>query len=146
MRDAEAQEVERVRLGQRDEIGLGEARREAGGGPVQSPRRIAARTSPGESIASLYRARRVPTRWGAIAAYAGVAAANQLLWLTFAPITTATAEHYGVCEGAVGWLSQVFPLLYVLLAIPAGIALDRGVPAGAAGRRVADRGWAAPSG
>lgn len=64
-------------------------------------------------------------RWGAIAAYAGVAAANQLLWLTFAPITTATAEHYGVSEGAVGWLSQVFPLIYVVLALPAGIALDR---------------------
>jgi predicted MFS family arabinose efflux permease len=67
----------------------------------------------------------VPTRWGAIAAYAAVAAANQLLWLTFAPITTATAEHYGVSESAVGWLSQVFPLLYVLLALPAGRALDR---------------------
>jgi predicted MFS family arabinose efflux permease len=68
----------------------------------------------------------VAARWGAIAAYAAVAAANQLLWLTFAPITTATADHYGVSEGAVGWLSQVFPLLYVVLAIPAGLALDRG--------------------
>jgi predicted MFS family arabinose efflux permease len=68
----------------------------------------------------------VPSRWGAVAAYAAVAAANQLLWLTFAPITTATADHYGVSEGAVGWLSQVFPLLYVVLAIPAGLALDRG--------------------
>jgi predicted MFS family arabinose efflux permease len=67
----------------------------------------------------------VRPRWGAIAAYAGVAAANQLLWLTFAPITTATADHYGVSESAVGWLSQVFPLLYVVLALPAGIALDR---------------------
>ncbi len=67
----------------------------------------------------------VPSRWGAIGAYAAVAAANQLLWLTFAPITTATADHYGVSEGAVGWLSQVFPLLYVVLAIPAGLALDR---------------------
>jgi predicted MFS family arabinose efflux permease len=67
----------------------------------------------------------VPSRWGAIGAYAAVAAANQLLWLTFAPITTATAEHYGVSEGAVGWLSQVFPLLYVVLAVPAGLALDR---------------------
>ena len=51
--------------------------------------------------------------------------ANQLLWLTYAPITTATAEHFDVSESAVGWLSQVFPLLYVVLAIPAGLALDR---------------------
>jgi predicted MFS family arabinose efflux permease len=67
----------------------------------------------------------VSARWGTVAAYAAVAAANQLLWLTYAPITTATAEHFGVSEGAVGWLSQVFPLLYVVLAIPAGLALDR---------------------
>ena len=60
-----------------------------------------------------------------MAAYAAVAAANQLLWLTYAPITTATAEHFDVSESAVGWLSQVFPLLYVVLAIPAGLALDR---------------------
>ena len=67
----------------------------------------------------------MPARWGTVAAYAAVAAANQLLWLTYAPITTATAEHFDVSESAVGWLSQVFPLLYVVLAIPAGLALDR---------------------
>ena len=67
----------------------------------------------------------MPARWGTVAAYAAVAAANQLLWLTYAPITTDTAEHFGVSESAVGWLTQVFPLLYVLLAIPAGMALDR---------------------
>lgn len=65
------------------------------------------------------------TRWGLVAAYAAAAGANQLLWLTYAPITTRTAEHYGVSESAVGWLTQVFPLLYVVLAIPAGIALQR---------------------
>jgi predicted MFS family arabinose efflux permease len=67
----------------------------------------------------------VLTRWRTVAAYAAVAGANQLLWLTYAPITTDVAEHFGVSEGAVGWLSQVFPLLYVILAIPAGLALDR---------------------
>jgi len=64
-------------------------------------------------------------RWGAVAAYGSVAAANQLLWLTYAPVTTDAARHYGVSEEAIGWLSQVFPLLYVVLAIPAGVALDR---------------------
>ena len=69
--------------------------------------------------------RRVPARWGMVAAYAAVAAANQLLWLTYVPITTDAAAYFGVSESAVGWLSQVFPLLYVLLALPAGLALDR---------------------
>ncbi len=48
-----------------------------------------------------------------------------MLWLTFAPITTASAHHFHVSESTVGWLSEVFPLLYVLLSIPAGMALDR---------------------
>lgn len=64
-------------------------------------------------------------RWSVIAAYAGLAAATQMLWLTFAPITTGSARHYGVSENAIGWLSEIFPLLYVVLALPAGIALDR---------------------
>ncbi|NMO03816.1 MFS transporter [Gordonia sp. TBRC 11910] len=65
------------------------------------------------------------SRWGAVAAYSLLGASTQLLWLTFAPITTDAAKHYGVSAGAIGWLANVFPLLYVVLAIPAGIALDR---------------------
>jgi predicted MFS family arabinose efflux permease len=60
-----------------------------------------------------------------IVAYSLVCAATQVLWLTFAAITTETAHHYGVSVGAVGWLAEIFPLLYVVLAIPAGILLDR---------------------
>jgi len=63
--------------------------------------------------------------WRVVAAYAFVASASQMLWLTFAPITTATAHHFHVSESAVGWLSEVFPLIYVVLAIPAGMLLDR---------------------
>ena len=65
------------------------------------------------------------TRWPVLAAFVLVTSANQMLWLTFAPVTTEAAEHYGVSIGAIGALSAVFPLLYVLLAIPAGFALDR---------------------
>lgn len=60
-----------------------------------------------------------------IAAFALVGAATQVLWLTFAPVTTVAAEHYGVSENAIGWLANVFPLVYVVLAIPAGLFLDR---------------------
>lgn len=65
------------------------------------------------------------TRWSVIAAFVLVTSANQMLWLTFAPLTTDAAKHYGVGEGSIGALSAVFPLLYVVLALPAGIALDR---------------------
>jgi predicted MFS family arabinose efflux permease len=63
--------------------------------------------------------------WQVIVAYSLVCAATQVLWLTYAAITTETAKHYGVSVGAVGWLAEIFPLLYVVLAIPAGILLDR---------------------
>lgn len=58
-------------------------------------------------------------------AYGLVAAANQLLWLTFTPLTTPAAHHYGVSVSDIGWLSEIFPLLYVVLAVPAASLLDR---------------------
>jgi predicted MFS family arabinose efflux permease len=65
------------------------------------------------------------SRWGAILAFALVGAATQLVWLNFAGVTTVASERYGVSENAIGWLAQVFPLLYVVLAIPAGLILDK---------------------
>jgi predicted MFS family arabinose efflux permease len=65
------------------------------------------------------------SRWSALVAFAAVGATTQLLWLTFAPITSDAAKHYGVSETAIGWLANVLPLGYVVLAIPAGVWLDR---------------------
>jgi len=63
--------------------------------------------------------------WPAVLAYCLVGAANQMVWLTYAPVTTVSAEHFGVSETAVGWLANLFPLVYLPLAVPAGLALDR---------------------
>ncbi|GAA0597308.1 MFS transporter [Kribbella sandramycini] len=65
------------------------------------------------------------SRWSAIAGYSLVGAATQLVWLNFAGVTTVAAIHYAVSETAIGWLAQVFPLLYVVLSIPCGLLLDR---------------------
>ena len=62
--------------------------------------------------------------WRPVLAYAAVSAANQMLWLTYAPITTGAARHYGVSESAIGWLAELFPLLYVVLAVPTGRLID----------------------
>jgi len=67
----------------------------------------------------------IRSRWSAIVGYSLVGAATQLVWLNFAGITTVAASRYGVSESAIGWLAQVFPLLYVVLAIPCGLLLDR---------------------
>lgn len=63
-----------------------------------------------------------------VAAYAAISAANQMLWLTFTPITDGSAHHYGVSAGAVGWLAEIFPLVYVVLALPAGRCIDVAMP------------------
>lgn len=65
------------------------------------------------------------SRWSVVAAFTVVGAATQIVWLTYAPVTTAAAQRFGVSENAVGWLANLFPLFYVLLAIPAGVLLDR---------------------
>lgn len=70
-----------------------------------------------------------------IVVFALLGAVTQVLWVTFAPVTDAAGRYYDVGDGAIGWLANVFPLLYVVLAIPAGIVLDRrfrgGLAAGA---------------
>ena len=48
-----------------------------------------------------------------------------MLWLSFAPVTTRAADVLGVSDGAIGDLAVVNPVLYVLLAIPAGRWADR---------------------
>jgi len=63
-------------------------------------------------------------RWAILAGYGLLAACTQLLWLSFAPITTQAHRVMGVSEGAIGDLAGIFPLLYVLLALPTGRWLD----------------------
>ena len=63
-------------------------------------------------------------RWVILAGYALLAACTQLLWLAYAPITSQTHRIMGVSLGAVGDLAVIFPLMYVVLALPAGRWLD----------------------
>jgi MFS family permease len=63
-------------------------------------------------------------RWVVLLAFMGVVAINQLLWITFAPITTDAARYYGVSELSIGLLSLSFMLVYILVSIPASWAID----------------------
>ena len=63
-------------------------------------------------------------RWAILAGYGLLAACSQLLWLTYAPITTQAHRVMGVSTGAVGDLAVIFPLMYVILALPCGRWLD----------------------
>jgi hypothetical protein len=65
------------------------------------------------------------SRWTVLVSFSLLVACTQLLWLTFAAITDQTSAALHVSNGAVGDLAVVNPLLFVLLAIPAGRWLDR---------------------
>ena len=63
-------------------------------------------------------------RWIILIAFAAVVAANQLAWITFAPITASAATHYGVSTLLVGLLSASFMLVYIVFSIPASWVID----------------------
>jgi predicted MFS family arabinose efflux permease len=64
------------------------------------------------------------SRWSILAAYGLLAASTQLLWLTFAPITTQSARVMHVSSGATGDLAIIFPFVYIMLGLPTGRWLD----------------------
>jgi MFS family permease len=63
-------------------------------------------------------------RWVVLLAFMGVVAINQLLWITFAPITTDATQYYGVSELSIGLLSLSFMLVYIIVSIPASWLID----------------------
>ena len=64
-------------------------------------------------------------RWVVLAVFIIVALLSQLLWLTFAPITSEISELYNVTAFDISLLSLVWPLVFVFTAIPVGIFIDK---------------------
>ena len=53
-----------------------------------------------------------------------IVAVNQLLWITFAPITVDAAKYYSVTDLQIGILSMCFMIVYVVVSIPASLVID----------------------
>ncbi|HEY6797724.1 MAG TPA: MFS transporter [Kineosporiaceae bacterium] len=66
-----------------------------------------------------------PRRWLLLACYVLLVVASQLVWWSFAPVTIQVGRALGVSTGAVGDLAGINPLLYVVIALPAGRWADR---------------------
>lgn len=49
---------------------------------------------------------------------------NQLLWITFAPITAAATHYYGVSDIQIGMLSMCFMIVFIIVSIPASWVID----------------------
>ena len=63
-------------------------------------------------------------RWVVLVVFMLAAAFNQLLWITFAPITSSAASFYGVSVLSIGLLSLSFMAVYLVVSIPASWVID----------------------
>ena len=64
-------------------------------------------------------------RWVVLVAFMFVISINQLLWITFAPITSSAATFYGVSDLSIGLLSMCFMIVYIVVSIPASWVIDK---------------------
>jgi len=64
-------------------------------------------------------------RWIMLSAYMFITAINQLLWITFAPITGDATRYYGVSDLKIGILSMCFMIVYIIVSIPASWIIDK---------------------
>jgi cyanate permease len=71
------------------------------------------------------------SRWVMLSIYMLMVAVNQLLWITFAPITGDATKYYGVTDLYIGILSMCFMIVYIVVSIPASWIIDKyGIRAG----------------
>jgi len=63
-------------------------------------------------------------RWIVLVAFMFIVVVNQLLWITFAPITGEAAKFYNVSDLSIGLLSMSFMIVYMLVSIPASWVID----------------------
>jgi MFS family permease len=63
-------------------------------------------------------------RWVVLLAFMAIVAINQLLWITFAAITSEATQFYGVSELSIGLLSLSFMVVYLVVSFPASWLID----------------------
>ena len=71
-------------------------------------------------------------RWVMLSLFMLIVAMNQLLWITFAPITVDAAAFFKVSDLMIGMLSMCFMIVYIVVSIPASWVIDTyGIKVGA---------------
>jgi len=66
-----------------------------------------------------------PYRWVVLSVFMLITAVNQLLWITFAPITVDAGIYYGVSDLQIGLLSMCFMIVFIVFSIPASWIIDK---------------------
>lgn len=65
-----------------------------------------------------------PYRWIMLTVFMLMIAVNQMLWITFAPITMDAVHFYNVSELQIGLLSMCFMIVFIVMSIPASWIID----------------------
>jgi MFS family permease len=63
-------------------------------------------------------------RWVMLVVFMFIVAVNQLLWITFASITSDAVQFYRVSDLSIGLLSMIFMIVYIVISIPASWVID----------------------
>jgi MFS family permease len=63
-------------------------------------------------------------RWVVLIVFMAIVAVNQLLWITFASVTTEAMDFYRVSDLSIGLLSLSFMVVYVFVSFPASWMID----------------------
>jgi cyanate permease len=63
-------------------------------------------------------------RWVVLAVFMLVNLAIQMLWISYAPITSQAAKYYGVSSLAIGVLAMTFMIAFIPLSLPAAWVID----------------------
>ena len=63
-------------------------------------------------------------RWVVLCAFVLVGLMTQVLWISFAPITSAAAKYYRTTDMNIGLLSMVFMVVYILVVLPSAWVID----------------------
>ncbi len=63
-------------------------------------------------------------RWVMLIVFMIAISVNQLLWISFAPITSEAAQYYGVSDLKIGILSMSFMIVYLINSLPSSWIID----------------------
>jgi MFS family permease len=63
-------------------------------------------------------------RWVILVAFVIIAVMTQVLWITFAPITSAAAQYYHTSDLMIGLLSMSFMIMFIFVFLPSAYAID----------------------
>ena len=63
-------------------------------------------------------------RWLILVGFVLIACMTQVLWITFAPITSAAAQFYHRSDLMIGLLSMSFMIIYIFIVLPSAWTID----------------------